>query len=220
MTAPHSKTILADLWRAAGQPGDALGAVELTGAEPVFPSSFAVGTLAQTTIAAAALAAAELWRLRTGRRQRVSRRHARCGDRIPQRALSARQRQAARRNIMDPIHGIYRCRDGRWVRIHANFPHHRDGVLAPARLRARSAPRWRRRWRNGTPRRSRAAAAEAGLVATMSRSFAEWDAHPQGRVVRRPAAVHHRADRRCAAASPCRPATARSPASGCSISRA
>ncbi len=27
------------------------------------------------------------------------------------------------------------------------------------------------------------AAAEAGLVATMSRSFAEWDAHPQGRAI-------------------------------------
>src|SRR6266487_3412839 len=63
---------LAALWRSAGQPDAALGAVDLTGAEPALPSTFAVGTAAQSTIAASALAASELWRLRTGRRQRVS----------------------------------------------------------------------------------------------------------------------------------------------------
>jgi len=64
-------TVLADLWSAAGQPDPGLEAVSLTGSDPVLPSSFAVGTAAQATIAAAALAANELWRLRTGRRQRV-----------------------------------------------------------------------------------------------------------------------------------------------------
>ena len=74
MSAPSIKTVLADLWRLAGQPADALEAVALTGAEPALPSSFAVGTAAQTTIAASALAAAELWRLRTGRQQQRQRR--------------------------------------------------------------------------------------------------------------------------------------------------
>jgi len=32
MTAPHPNTVLAELWHAAGQPHDALDAVELTGA--------------------------------------------------------------------------------------------------------------------------------------------------------------------------------------------
>ena len=72
MSTPDPKQVLASLWGLAGQPPAALDAVELTGAEPVLPSSFAVGTAAQTTIAASALAAAELWRLRTGRQQRVS----------------------------------------------------------------------------------------------------------------------------------------------------
>src|SRR6266481_9356697 len=71
MTAPLSKNVLAALWRAAGQPEAALDSIELTGAEPVLPSSFAVGTAAQATVGAAALAAGELWRLRTGRRQSV-----------------------------------------------------------------------------------------------------------------------------------------------------
>src|SRR3954454_14243 len=72
MNAPSAKKVLADLWRTAGQPSAELDAVTLTGAEPALPSSFAVGTVAQATVAAAALAASELWHLRTGRRQRVS----------------------------------------------------------------------------------------------------------------------------------------------------
>src|SRR6476661_5710340 len=69
--APPSQ-ILADLWsHAAGEPA-ALARVALTGAEPALPSSFRVGAAAQTSIAAAGLAATELWRLRTGRAQTVS----------------------------------------------------------------------------------------------------------------------------------------------------
>src|SRR4051812_18189845 len=67
-----SKDALADLWRRAGHDPATLASVTLTGAEPVLPSTFAVGTAAQTTIAAAALAAAELWRARTGRPQHVA----------------------------------------------------------------------------------------------------------------------------------------------------
>ena len=28
-----------------------------------------------------------------------------------------------------PIHGFYHTRDDRWIQLHCNFPHHRDGVL-------------------------------------------------------------------------------------------
>ncbi len=72
MNAPNPRDVLAALWRAGGHPAEALDAVELTGGEPVMPSSFAFGTVAQTSVAASALAASELWQLRTGRRQRVS----------------------------------------------------------------------------------------------------------------------------------------------------
>jgi crotonobetainyl-CoA:carnitine CoA-transferase CaiB-like acyl-CoA transferase len=181
MTAPQPQSVLADLWHAAGQSDDALGAVELTGAEPVFPCSFAVGTLAQTAIAAGALAAAELWRLRTGRRQTVS-------VAMRDAAIEFRSERYLRVNgkpppeYMDAIHGIYRCGDGRWVRIHANFPHHRDGTLSLLRCDhdraavARALAEW-------DAEAFETAAAKAGLVATMSRSFAEWDGHPQGSVI-------------------------------------
>ena len=64
--------ILHDLWTLAGGAPDALSRVTLTGADPALPSSFRVGTAAQVTIAAAALAAAEVHRQRGGRDQGVA----------------------------------------------------------------------------------------------------------------------------------------------------
>ena len=64
--------ILADLWHVGGLPAQALDHAVLTGRDPVFPSSFAVGTAAQTSIAAAALAACVLGHLRGQRRQQVT----------------------------------------------------------------------------------------------------------------------------------------------------
>ena len=31
--------------------------------------------------------------------------------------------------VWDKIAGVYRTGDGRYVRLHTNFPHHRDGML-------------------------------------------------------------------------------------------
>jgi crotonobetainyl-CoA:carnitine CoA-transferase CaiB-like acyl-CoA transferase len=181
MTAPDSKLVLAALWRAAGQPQAALDAIELAGAEPVLPSSFAVGVAAQTAVAAAALAAAELWHLRTGRRQRV---------RVDMRdaAVEFRSERYLRLEgervweAWDKIAGLYRCGDGRWVRLHTNLPHHRAGMLKllGCDYERDAVQRALGRWQ---AERLETAAAEAGLVATASRSFAEWDAHPQGRAV-------------------------------------
>ena len=63
--------MLAKLWADGGHDAAALASVDLTGAEPVLPSSFAVGSALQASVAAATLAAAEIWRERSGRRQRV-----------------------------------------------------------------------------------------------------------------------------------------------------
>jgi crotonobetainyl-CoA:carnitine CoA-transferase CaiB-like acyl-CoA transferase len=169
---------LAQLWQAASQSTEALSRIQLTGAEPVLPSSFAVGTAAQASIAASALAAAELWHLRCGRHQLVTvdMRHAAMEFR------SERYFRVDGQSPSDPwdkIAGIYRCGDGRWVRLHTNFPHHRDGVLA---LLACDYDRaavqqalldWRAEEFEET-------AARAGLVVAAMRSFEEWDHHPQG----------------------------------------
>ena len=172
---------LAQLWQAAGQPAEALSHIRLTGAEPVLPSSFAIGTAAQATIAASALAAAELWRLRCGRHQLVAvdMRHA---------AIEFRSERYCRVDGQSPsdpwdkIAGIYRCGDGRWVRLHTNFPHHRDGVLALLACDYDKAA-VQQALLNWRAEEFEEAAAQAGLVVTAKRSFEEWDHHPQGAAV-------------------------------------
>jgi crotonobetainyl-CoA:carnitine CoA-transferase CaiB-like acyl-CoA transferase len=181
MPAAAPTDVLANLWHAAGQDDTALGEVEFTGAEPVLPSSFAVGTAAQATIGAAALAAGELWRLRTGRRQRV---------RIDMRAaaIEFRSERYLRVNgkvpdeYHDDIAGLYRCGDGRWVRLHTNLPHHCSGLLALLGCEhdRKAVERTLEGWKAEA---LEDAAAEAGLVVTACRSFAEWDGHSQGQAI-------------------------------------
>src|SRR5882724_11149300 len=175
-----SRATLSALWRlAAGDPA-ALDDVVLTGADPVLPSSFRIGAAAQAAIAAAGLAAAELWRLRTGRRQRVAvdMRHAAVEFRS-ERYL--RVDGAAPASIWDPLAGIYRARDG-FVRLHTNFAHHRDRVVALlgcAATRddvAAALAAWDRE-------AFETAANAAGGVVAAVRAPAEWAAHPQAQAL-------------------------------------
>jgi crotonobetainyl-CoA:carnitine CoA-transferase CaiB-like acyl-CoA transferase len=179
-------TALRQLWQAAGLPADALQRVTLCGADPVLPSSFAVGTAAQASLAAGALAAAELGRLRNGVTQQltVDMRHAalECCTHflIDGQALQ----------LWDKLAGLYPCGgdDGAkgWVRIHTNFAHHRDGALRLLGLpEGSSAERAdvQRALRGWSALDFEQAAADAGLVVAALRSFGEWDAHPQGRAV-------------------------------------
>jgi crotonobetainyl-CoA:carnitine CoA-transferase CaiB-like acyl-CoA transferase len=181
MNVPAPKQVLAQLWQTAGHSDAALDALTLTGGEPVLPSSFAVGTAAQATVAASALAAAELWRLRTGRQQRirVDMRDAGIEFRSDHYVLVDGKPPPEHR---DRTVGLYRCGDGRWVRLHTNMPHHRAGTLKllKADYDRASVQRSLDGWEAF---RLEDAAAEAGLVITATRSFAEWDAHPQGRAV-------------------------------------
>ncbi|GAB1579355.1 CoA transferase [Bordetella petrii] len=180
---PHdSKTArdaLRSLWRSFDMPDESMDYVDLSGAEPALPSSFAVGTAAQASMAAAALAAAELWHLRGGARQRVAldMLHA------AQECRSYFTIDGVAPDVHDKITGVYPCGDGGWVRIHANFAHHRDGALAL--LGCSTGPDTSRQAVEQALSRWRALdfeeqAAQAGLVVTAMRSFDEWDRHPQG----------------------------------------
>jgi crotonobetainyl-CoA:carnitine CoA-transferase CaiB-like acyl-CoA transferase len=171
------RDILADLWTLAGGEPSALDAVTLTGAEPQLPSSFRVGAAAQAPIAAAALAAAEIWRLRSGERQDVSvdmvhavaecrsERYLRVDGKPPPPAW-------------DPTAGIYRTRDQRFVRLHTNFRHHRAAVCkvlgcAQERDAIQAAlMQW-----DGEPFET--AAYAGGAVVSLMRSHGEWSSTPQ-----------------------------------------
>src|SRR6201986_3046003 len=125
MQSPHE--ILADLWTLAGGQPSALDAVTLTGDEPQLPSSFRVAAAAQASIAAAGLAAAQVWKLRSGQNQDVAvdMRHAVVECRS-ERYLRVHDTQPP--PAWDAIAGVYKTRDRGFVRLHTNSPHHRDAV--------------------------------------------------------------------------------------------
>jgi hypothetical protein len=171
---------LRDLWRLAGLPQDALGFAHLTGADPVLPSSFPVGTVAQASIAAAALSACELGHMRGAERQQVS------VDMVHAalECVGPFTVNGVAPEVWDKFSGLYACADG-WVRVHANFAHHRDGALRllgldPSIATREDAERAMAAWRAID---FETAAADAGLVATALRSFGQWDVTPQGRAV-------------------------------------
>ncbi|MBI2525702.1 MAG: CoA transferase [Candidatus Rokubacteria bacterium] len=172
---------LAGLWQAAGCAPEALERLSLTGCDPILPGPFKVGTAALASIGASALAAAECWRWRTGRAQAV-------GVEIRAAATAFRSERYLRvdgqppADPWSPISGYYRTGDGRWMQLHCNFPHHRDGVL---RILGCEASREAvgaavLRWQAASLEN---ALAEAGMCAGMVRSAEEWALHPQARAV-------------------------------------
>ncbi len=173
--------ILSDLWTSAGGDAAALERVHLTGEEPQIPSSFRVAVAGQTTIAAAGLAAAEIWRLRGGEPQDVtvdmrhavvecrSERYLRLDDKPPPPAW-------------DAIAGVYKTGDNSFVRCHTNFPHHRDAVCkvlscVPERGSVQAALM---QWKGED---FETAAYAAGGVVALMRSCDEWSALPQARAL-------------------------------------
>jgi len=172
---------LTALWQSAGLPASALAHLVLTGTDPVLPSSFAIGAAAQSSFAAAALAAAELGHLRNGLRQqvRVDMRHAalECSGRFTIDGVAPQ--------IWDKLAGLYACKTG-WARLHTNFAHHRDGVLRLLGLP--EGPKTERAaveaaLANWDATAFEQAATDAGMVVAALRSFVEWDAHPQSAAV-------------------------------------
>ncbi len=176
-----ARQALKALWRDAAMPEDALDALTLTGSDPILPSSFAVGAAAQASIGAATLAAAAIWQKRGGQRQHVSvdMRHAAVEFRS-ERLVTVDGSGPA--DPWDKIAGTYRCGDGAWVRLHTNFPHHRDGVLRLLGC-AHDREAVADTLRGWTAQQVEDGLAEAGLVGSRMRSIAEWDAHPHGQAL-------------------------------------
>jgi len=177
----NTREILGDIWTSAGGDPAALGAVKLTGDEPQLPSSFRVAAAAQASVAASGLAAAEIWKLRSGQSQEVavdmrhavvecrSERYLRVDDKPPPPAW-------------DAIAGVYKTRDARFVRLHTNFRHHRDAVCKvlnckPERDDVQAAlMRW-----DGEAFET--AAYAGGCVVSMMRSHDEWSATPHAKAL-------------------------------------
>jgi crotonobetainyl-CoA:carnitine CoA-transferase CaiB-like acyl-CoA transferase len=168
------REILSDIWTSTGGDSSALNNVTLTGDEPQLPSSFRVAAAAQASIAAAGLAAARIWQLRSGQSQDVAvdMRHA---------VIECRSERYLRVDgkppppAWDAIAGVYKTRDHRFVRLHTNFPHHRDAVckVLDCKPERDAVQATLMQW---DAEAFETAAYGAGGVVAMMRSHQEWSA--------------------------------------------
>src|SRR3979411_3556926 len=108
--------ILEAIWTVAGGDASALDAVTLTGEEPQLPSSFRVAAAAQASIAAAGLAAAQIWQLRSGESQDVA---------------------------VDMCHAVVECRSERYLRVDGKgSPMAWDAIAGIYKTRDRRFRQW------------------------------------------------------------------------------
>ena len=181
MTVPSGMDALAGLWSIGGGEAEALNDITLTGEDPALPSIFRVGTAAQATIGAASLAAAEVWRARTGQRQKVS---------LSMRDAAVSFRSELYTHVVGKpreehwadVSGYYKTRDDRWIQLHCQYPHLRAGVLKvlgcdddKAQVTAAVA-----KW-DGLALETRCR--EDRLCVALIRSPEEWAEHPQAKAV-------------------------------------
>ena len=186
--------MLRSTWLAIGGDEAALARAHVTGSDPVLPSNFRIGSAAAAAIGSSSLAAADVFAARTGREQEmtVDTRHAAVAFRSEQ---HVRVDGARPGEIWSPFSRFYRAADGRYVQLHTNFPHHLARALAvldaPADVDAIAVAVAGRESAELDDR-----LAEAGACAAMSRTTAEWHAHPQGAAGARAPLARHRRRRR------------------------
>src|ERR1700724_2654321 len=166
----------------AGWPKERAGTVEITGgADPVLPTPFRIGAAGAAALAATGLAVADLWELRTGRRQDV--------------AVDLRQATASLRSgnylqvngvkvrgDRNEVMGMYPAKNGRWSYVHANFPNHRAAALKVLGCEESKAA-VRQAVAGWDALELEEAIIAAGGAGGMVRSMAEWAQHPQAAAI-------------------------------------
>jgi crotonobetainyl-CoA:carnitine CoA-transferase CaiB-like acyl-CoA transferase len=162
-------------------PDASVSNVTFTGADPVFPTPYLVGTAGAAALGAVGLAASRLWTLRTNRNQSVK---------VDLRAAAAAMRSArylridgqAPKDPWDAFSGYYPAKDGRWISIHCNFANHREAAMKvlgnPADRAAAEAAS--ARW-DGLALEDAIHAAKG--CAGLARPKEEWERHPHAAAV-------------------------------------
>src|SRR5690242_8342738 len=166
----------------AGWGDERTRAVEITGdADPILPTPFRIGETSAAALAAVALAASDLWELRTGRRQQIG--------------VETRQATASLRSThymkMDgapvsternAVMGTYPAKNGRWSYLHCNFPNHRAAALGVL-----GVPEDRDAVRRAVAKWDALELEEAIIAARgaggMVRTMEEWAKHPQAAAI-------------------------------------
>jgi crotonobetainyl-CoA:carnitine CoA-transferase CaiB-like acyl-CoA transferase len=183
--------LLDDLMKTVGEE-PASRHVDFIGNGPGLPVPLRVGELGASAIAAGAVQAARLWQMRTGRMQsvRLAIDAATCAlggqGRIRQETESGvagpslRELRRASRTGMGSR--ILVAKDGRWLFLHREFPHHRErieSVLGTGNDEASisaAVAKW-------DAFELEEAVFAAGACAAAVRTYSEWDAHEPARVL-------------------------------------
>ena len=172
---------IAALWSLTGGSAPDMERLAFSGPDHVLPSKFAVTEAAAVSVAASTLAAAAVFEARGGPRSEVTvdRAHAAA-------AFSAERLLRVNEEPVDPwaeLSGAYRTRDGRFVQLHCNFPHHAAGVADVLGVpQARAAFETAIAGWDAVDLET--ALIEAGMVAAAYRSLDEWEAHPHAQATR------------------------------------
>lgn len=169
---------LSTLLPIAGWRENVADAVEITGgSDPILPTPFRISETSTAALAAIGLAVADLWELRSGRRQAI--------------AIDTRQATASLRSgkymqmdgapvstTRNPVMGVYPAKNGRWSYLHCNFPNHRAAALSVL-----GVPEDREAVRKAVAKWDALELEEAIIAAKgaggMVRTMEEWAQHPQ-----------------------------------------
>ena len=176
------RNALRSILPAAGISADRAALVEFTSeTDPILPTPFRIGVAGAATLGATGIAAADLWEMRSGRKQSIAIdvRHATASLRSGHYMKLGDGEVSTRRNA---IMGVYPTKDGRWSYVHANFPNHRAaalsvlGVPEDREAVARAVLNWN------------ALDLEEAIIAAkgaggMVRTKEEWGQHPQAAAI-------------------------------------
>ncbi len=169
------------LWALTGGEPSAIDALTVSGPAQVLPSRFAVTESATASIGAATAAAADLLVARGGPRQAVTIDRAHAAAAFSMERLLRRDGSSG--DLWASLSGLYEARDGRFVQLHCNFPHHAAGVA-----RRLGVPEERAAFETAIAdwdaEELESALIDVGMVGAMYRTLEEWDAHPHAAATR------------------------------------
>lgn len=181
-----STDVVTEIWNGLDLPQKALTSLQIQGhANPTLPSSYKVGILAQSTIALAALAAAQIHALRNDL-------PAPPNVDVPLLHATA-EYKSERLYVLDgkpapspwgPIGGLHKTSDG-YVRVHDSFPNHAKGTLALVGLpEGATREQLGAKMDEWTAVDVETASVLEGKMANYAlRSYRQWDALPQSKAI-------------------------------------
>jgi crotonobetainyl-CoA:carnitine CoA-transferase CaiB-like acyl-CoA transferase len=178
-----TKAMLSQILTAAGQSG--ADNVRFNGSDPVFPLPWPVGEAGAAAIAACGVAAARVWQQRGGREQGIevdvdAGAAAMNSNRYLKLEPAPGRAPPVPRTIRN--HDIYETRDGRWLYLPREFVHHRERIAAL--LKSEDTPEALAVACKGWDAVAlEDAVFDAGACAGVIRTYGEWQASEQGRIL-------------------------------------